>query len=254
MTSDREQSDALACGCVDTRVDPLHVAVALRSAALDAMPVLWDTVAVEFADESCALRYLSGRVVALVPVRWGGAAFSSRFEVWHNDVSERLGVVSAGRSATHGGHVGVPRALQEATRALTLGERLRGPGHLTAYGDVFAIDYARGLVEDGVLTGIYEQVLCRLGAFDQAEGAELVPTLDQYLACGGSTQRAASAMGIHRNTVLYRLKRMEELVHVDLADGDVRFFIQLALRAHRQLTSGRQASAHVAGARAPQLQ
>jgi DNA-binding PucR family transcriptional regulator len=61
-------------------------------------------------------------------------------------------------------------------------------------------------------------------------------------------------MGIHRNTVLYRLKRMEELVHVDLADGDVRFFIQLALRAHRQLTSGSQASAHVAGARARQLQ
>jgi hypothetical protein len=239
ITGDRDASDSVACGCIDRRDSPLHVAMELRSAALDAMPVLWDTVSNEFSGESCALRYLSGRVVALVPVRWMGAAVNGHFEDWHFGVSARVGVVSAGRSATHAGQVGVTRALQEATRALALGERLQGPGHLTAYGDVFAIDYARGLVEDGSLSGIYEQILCRLGAFDQAEGAELVSTLDEYLACGGSTQRAASAMGIHRNTVLYRLKRIEDLVHVDLADGDVRFYIQLALRAHRQLTAGR---------------
>jgi sugar diacid utilization regulator len=226
----------LTCGCTDRKEKPLHVAMALRAAALDAMPVLWDTVAEAFSAESCALRYQSERVVALVPVRSAGAVVSSRFEDWHSGVSSRVGLVSAGRSASHAGEAGVPRAVQEATRALTLGERLRGPGHLTAYGDVFALDYAQGLVEEGCLGGIYEQILCRLGAFDQAEGADLVLTLEQYLAWGGSTQRAASAMGIHRNTVLYRLKRVEDLAQVDLADKDVRFFVQLALRAHRQLT------------------
>jgi sugar diacid utilization regulator len=228
-------TDSLGCGCGDRAANPLHVAMELRSAALNAMPAVYDAVAAELASESCALRYLAGRVVALVPVRWAGGAMTSRFEAWHQGVSVRVGLVSAGRSATHAGHVGVTRALQEATRALTLGESLRGPGHLTSYGDVFALDYARQLVEDGCLGGIYEQILCRLAAFDQAEGAELVPTLAQYLECGGSTQRTASAMGIHRNTVLYRLKRMADLVDVDFDDGDARFFLQLALRAQREL-------------------
>jgi sugar diacid utilization regulator len=227
-------ADSLRCGCSDRTENSLHVALELRSAALNAMPALYDAVAAELAAESCTLRYLSGRVVTLLPVRWAGGAISSRFEAWHHGVSVRIGLVSAGCSATHAGHVGVTRALQEATRALTLGESLRGPGHLTAYGDVFALDYARHLVEDGCLGGIYEQILCRLGAFDQAEGAELVPTLAQYLECGASTQRTASAMGIHRNTVLYRLKRVAEVVHVDLDDADARFFMQLALRAQRE--------------------
>jgi sugar diacid utilization regulator len=226
--------DELGCGCGGRTSNPLHVALELRSAALNAMPALYDAVADEVSAESCALRYLSGRVVALVPVRWAGAAFSSRFDAWHKGVSVRIGLVSAGRSATHAGHVGVVRALHEATRALTLGERLRGPGHLTAYGDVFAVDYAQRLVEDRSLGSVYEQILCRLGAFDESEGSELVPTLEHYLDCGRSTQRTASAMGIHRNTVLYRIKRMEDLVQVDLNDGDVCFFVQLALRAQRE--------------------
>jgi DNA-binding PucR family transcriptional regulator len=56
-------------------------------------------------------------------------------------------------------------------------------------------------------------------------------------ALGCAMQGTATGLGIHRNTVLYRLKRIEELAGVDLADGDVRFFIQLALRAHRSLAS-----------------
>lgn len=123
-------------------------------------------------------------------------------------------------------------------RALTLGERLRGPGQLTAYGDVFALDYAERLIEDDRVGGVYEQILSRLGVFDQSESAELVPTLEVFLASGCSMQRTASGMGIHRNTVLYRLKRMKELAGLDLTNAETRFFIQLAIRAYRRLADG----------------
>jgi DNA-binding PucR family transcriptional regulator len=205
------------------------------------MPVLWDAVNDDFSAGSCALRYQTGRILALMPVGSGADGLDSgmriRLECWHQGISTRVGPVSGGRSATHAGHVGVRQALAEAERALMLGERLHGPGYLTVYGDVFALDYVGRLIEDDRLADVYEQVVSRLLAFDHTEGAELVPTLEQYLASACSMQTTATGMGVHRNTVLYRLKRIEELAGVDLADGEVRFFIQLALRAHRYLAT-----------------
>jgi hypothetical protein len=215
--------------------------MALRAAALDAMPALWDAVSVDASAGYCALRYQTGRIVALIPlassVGGPGASIGSVLEVWHGGMSARVGPVSGGRSAPHAGAVGVIQALEEAERALMLGERLRGPGYLTAYAEVFALDYANQLTGDGRLIGVYEQVPARLGAFDHTEGAELLPTLEHYLSNGCSMQRTAVAMGIHRNTVLHRLKRVEEIADVDLDDNDVRFFVQLALRARRRVTT-----------------
>jgi DNA-binding PucR family transcriptional regulator len=202
------------------------------------MPALWDVVSDDLSAQSCAMHYKTGRILALVPVDPNAAgsepSVGARLKGWHQAISLRLGPISGGRSATHGA---VGHALEEAQRALTLGERLRGPGHLTVYGDVFVLDYAGRLVEDDLLAGVYEPVLSRLVAFDQAEGTDLIPTLEHYLAGGCSMRRVATVMGIHRNTVLYRLKRIEEVAGLDLDDGEVRFFIQLALRAYRYVAA-----------------
>lgn len=230
---------SFACRCPTKQSMPLHVVLALRATASDAMPTLWDAVSQTSSGEACSQRFEAGRVLALVPVASseGAAHVAGRIETWYRRVSLQIGPVSAGRSATHAGQAGVKQGLEEALRALTIGERLRGPGQLTAYGDVFALDYAEQLIEDDCMGGVYEQVLSRLGVFDHSESAELVPTLEEFLANGCSMQRTASDMGIHRNTVLYRLKRMKELAGLDLTNPETRFFIQLALRAHRHVAT-----------------
>jgi len=47
---------------------------------------------------------------------------------------------------------------------------------------------------------------------------ELLKTLETYLDHGCSLVEAADALYIHRNTLLHRLKRIEELCDVDLRD------------------------------------
>lgn len=231
-----------ACRCPTKHALPLHVVLALRATASDAMPKLWDAVWQMSSGEACSQRFETGRVLALVPViaSDGAATVAGRIETWYRRVSLQIGPVSAGRSATHAGQAGVKQGIEEALRALTIGERLRGPGQLTAYGDVFALDYAEQLIEDDRVGEVYEQVLSRLGVFDDSESAELLVTLEEYLASGCSLQRTATDMGIHRNTVLYRLKRMKVLAGLDLANAETRFFIQLALRAHRQVANGQR--------------
>jgi len=41
---------------------------------------------------------------------------------------------------------------------------------------------------------------------------------------------AAARLGVHRNTVAYRISRLEELADWDLSDPDLRFTLELAIR------------------------
>jgi hypothetical protein len=61
-------------------------------------------------------------------------------------------------------------------------------------------------------------------------------TAEVWLDCAGSPQRAATRLCIHRQTLYYRLGRIEQLTGLDLADGADRLFLHLGVRAAR-LTS-----------------
>jgi DNA-binding PucR family transcriptional regulator len=63
---------------------------------------------------------------------------------------------------------------------------------------------------------------------------ELLVTLDVHLETGCSGSATATRLGVHRNTVLHRLRRIGEITSLDLDDPDVRFLVQLALRACRR--------------------
>jgi purine catabolism regulator len=62
---------------------------------------------------------------------------------------------------------------------------------------------------------------------------ERLATLQAVLDTG-SLGEAAAGLGVHRNTVAYRVARMEELTGWDLADPDLRFALSLAARVLRQ--------------------
>nr|WP_246406054.1 helix-turn-helix domain-containing protein [Modestobacter versicolor] len=61
----------------------------------------------------------------------------------------------------------------------------------------------------------------------------LTATAEVWLDCAGSPQRAAGVLCIHRQTLYYRLGRIEELTGLDLADGADRLFLHLGVRAAR---------------------
>jgi sugar diacid utilization regulator len=65
---------------------------------------------------------------------------------------------------------------------------------------------------------------------DRAHGGELLATLRAYIEEDRVQRRVASRCFIHVNTVVYRVRRIEELLGVDLGDPSVVFDITLALR------------------------
>ncbi|MCU1574840.1 MAG: hypothetical protein JWO93_2922 [Micrococcaceae bacterium] len=61
-------------------------------------------------------------------------------------------------------------------------------------------------------------------------GAALRETLEAYLRHSGNTSETCRELFIHRNTLTYRLRKIQELLRVDLDDGEIRATCLLALR------------------------
>ncbi|NDZ77488.1 PucR family transcriptional regulator [Streptomyces sp. SID10853] len=63
--------------------------------------------------------------------------------------------------------------------------------------------------------------------------AELAHTAEVFLDCAGQAGRTASALGIHRQTLYYRLSRIEQLTGLDLDEGEDRLLLHMALKGAR---------------------
>ncbi|WP_106971097.1 PucR family transcriptional regulator [Streptomyces sp. NRRL F-525] len=62
---------------------------------------------------------------------------------------------------------------------------------------------------------------------------ELARTAEVFLDCAGQAGRAAAELGIHRQTLYYRLSRVEQLTGLDLDDGEDRLLLHMALKRAR---------------------
>src|SRR6516164_1263832 len=67
---------------------------------------------------------------------------------------------------------------------------------------------------------------------EERYGGDLLATLRAWLSAGCSTAAAANALVVHRNTVTYRLARIEQLTGRSLRDIRVRLELELALTIH----------------------
>ncbi|MFJ9850060.1 helix-turn-helix domain-containing protein [Streptomyces sp. NPDC101150] len=63
--------------------------------------------------------------------------------------------------------------------------------------------------------------------------AELARTAEAFLDCAGQAGRTAQVLGIHRQTLYYRLGRVKKLTGLDLDEGQDRLLLHMALKAAR---------------------
>jgi sugar diacid utilization regulator len=107
--------------------------------------------------------------------------------------------------------------------------RASGRGGLV---DVGGLGLAALLLETGTpdaLRRFATTVLQDVEAHEERYGGDLLTTLRAWLSAGCSTAAAADALVVHRNTVTYRLGRIEQLTGRTLRDSSVRLELQLAL-------------------------
>jgi DNA-binding PucR family transcriptional regulator len=84
----------------------------------------------------------------------------------------------------------------------------------------------------GELVNLVLGVLAPLLAADTRSGSDYVHTLSVFHACDRHVATAAQRLHIHVNTLRHRLRKIEQILDIDLGDADTRFMLEFALRVH----------------------
>ncbi|SRR6266568_5070162 len=139
--------------------------------------------------------------------------------------------VHAGVGTPHEGPMGLRASAAEARLALAAARAAGRPDGVATHD---AVGIKRMLMEwyasDSARTSVRDQ-LAPLEQLGPARGETAIRTLAAYLDQQGSIVRTAEALHLHRNAVTYRLRRITDLLGVDLDDPDQRLALQLACRA-----------------------
>lgn len=128
-------------------------------------------------------------------------------------------------------------ALDEATLALSIGERLGRLGEVVTFEETGTYKLLFQIFADRPeeLSSFYEQTIDPLVRYDEQYQTELVTTLATYLGNDCNLAATAGTLYTHRHTVRYRLDRIAELSGLDIGRTDDREKLSLGLKAMRLL-------------------
>ncbi|WP_435173587.1 PucR family transcriptional regulator [Actinacidiphila sp. bgisy145] len=123
-----------------------------------------------------------------------------------------------------------PTARGQAERALAVARR-RGV-NLVEHGEV-GVGSVVPLLADDAVRAFAEGLLRPLREHDATSRGDLVASLAAWLAHHGQWDSAAADLGVHRHTLRYRMRRVEEILGRSLDDPDVRMELWLALKTEQ---------------------
>ncbi len=86
-----------------------------------------------------------------------------------------------------------------------------------------------GVKNKKILQKFYDDTLGKLNDMENEKREDFLKTLSLYLKTGGNVLKVAELNNAHRNTILYRINRLQEILGVDLSDGEIRTELQVAL-------------------------
>src|SRR5581483_139963 len=186
------------------------------------------------------------RVAVFVPPGSDGPVDEA--EALRQVVSMLLGgaALSVGVGRPYAGVAGLGSGYREAEEALHIGQELLGGSRTTYFGDLGIRRLLFPLRDSPELRTFYAEYLGALESYDERHGTELIRTLEGFFAHHGNHVRAAEALHLHRNTLLYRLARIQAISGLDLDDAEVRLAAQVALRLRPLATARRRATDVVA--------
>ncbi|MFJ9040073.1 PucR family transcriptional regulator [Streptomyces sp. NPDC102406] len=126
------------------------------------------------------------------------------------------------------GPIAAATAFKQAEQALSVARR-RGRV-LVEHEDVVA-GSVLPLLGDDAVRAFADGLLRALRDHDATGRGDLVASLRAWLSRHGQWDAAAADLGVHRHTLRYRMRRVEEILGRSLDDPDVRMELWLALKA-----------------------
>ncbi|MFD7502007.1 PucR family transcriptional regulator [Streptomyces sp. NPDC059850] len=126
------------------------------------------------------------------------------------------------------GPIAAAAAYRQAEQALSVARRR---GRVLVEHEHVAAGSLLPLLADDAVRAFADGMLRALHDHDATGRGDLVASLRAWLSRHGQWDAAAADLGVHRHTLRYRMRRVEEILGRSLDDPDVRMELWLALKA-----------------------
>jgi purine catabolism regulator len=136
---------------------------------------------------------------------------------------------SIGLGRAYSGIRNIKRSYEEAVAAVRIGSlnRTAGPIRFEALGPYRFLFQLKDSMD---MKMYYDEYLGKIIAYDQENNSALLNTLICYFNHDCSLNRTAESLYIHKNSVIYRMKKIEEITGLSVNNADECFNLQLCLK------------------------
>lgn len=203
------------------------------------MEVIYQIVETELEKitENPILMKKQGQLISIVPVEKNLSSKENKtlIKKWAEKILSAVSVrvnnrkIGIGIGRTYSSPNDIFRSFQEAKVALELGWLMEEQSQIYFFKDL-------GLVrilyhhDQQELREFYNETLGELDRPDHDQGTELMKTLEEYIQHQFDLKSTAQSLFLHPNTLRYRLKKIEDILEVNLDALDTRFDLVTAFK------------------------
>ncbi|WP_253806026.1 CdaR family transcriptional regulator [Paenibacillus sp. Cedars] len=130
------------------------------------------------------------------------------------------------------------RSFFEAQKAMRLMQRFKDIRIISHFEDYTVYHFLDFNIKPAEMEEFFHNTIGVIHHHDQTFNTNIISTLEYYFMHNQNVTEAAKAMFIHRNTFIYRVDKIKELLNSNLKNADELFQIQLALNLYRLLNKG----------------
>lgn len=119
-------------------------------------------------------------------------------------------------------------ALREAQDALSTGKSIDSKRRVFPFEELSISIMLRHFSEKEDISRFIHPAVLRLKQYDDEYNTKLLTTVREYIQQSGSIKKTAEALFMHRNSVIYRLRKAEEISALSLDDPDTQFALRMS--------------------------
>lgn len=135
-----------------------------------------------------------------------------------------------GVSKVHNSIPEVKIAYKESITSIKCGYALKNKTNYVFFDDMGVFSFLYELQDSEATQAFFAQKFKALMKYDSEKDGDLINTLKTYFNCNCNIQKTSEALFLHKNSVIYRLHKIEQLTHSFLNDRESTFQLQLCIK------------------------
>ncbi|MFU8785699.1 MAG: PucR family transcriptional regulator [Candidatus Izemoplasmataceae bacterium] len=131
--------------------------------------------------------------------------------------------------------INIGRSTLIAFDVIKISPMLKTGKRIYYFSDLISYHLIDSTIDTDHLLDFFHNTLGELHEYDYNHNSDLLRTLEMYYECNGNISEASKQLFVHRNTVIYRLDKIKQILASDLNNAEQNFNFQLAIKVYKIL-------------------